>query len=45
MTGGKSVKEAMNDAAGEWTKIIRKKGEKKMHGSDQRPALGIPDDY
>jgi hypothetical protein len=41
MTGGKSVKEAMNDAAGEWTKIIKKKGEKKMHDqiNAQRPAF------
>lgn len=30
MTGGKSVKEAMNDAASEWKKIVKKKGEKKM---------------
>jgi multiple sugar transport system substrate-binding protein len=30
MTGGKSVKEAMDEAATEWTKIIKKKGEKKM---------------
>jgi len=30
MTSGKPVKDAMNEAAAEWTKIIKKKGEKKM---------------
>ncbi len=30
MTGGKSVKKAMDDAAAEWTQIIRRKGEKQM---------------
>jgi multiple sugar transport system substrate-binding protein len=37
MTGSKSAKDAMNDAAAEWTKIIKKKGEKKM--IDQINAL------
>jgi multiple sugar transport system substrate-binding protein len=43
MTGGKTVKDAMNDAAGEWTKIIKRKGEKKMHEqiNAQRSAFPI----
>ena len=43
MTGGKTVKDAMNDAAGEWTKIIKKKGEKKMHEqiNAQRSAFPV----
>jgi hypothetical protein len=32
----------MNDAAGEWTKIIRKKGEKKMHDQINAQRSAFP---
>jgi multiple sugar transport system substrate-binding protein len=42
MTSGKPVKEAMNDAAAEWTKIIKKKGEKKMHEQINAQRAAFP---
>jgi hypothetical protein len=42
MTGGKSVKEAMNDAAAEWIKIIKKKGEQKMHDQINAQRSAFP---
>jgi multiple sugar transport system substrate-binding protein len=42
MTGGTGVKEAMNDAAAEWTKIIKRKGEKKMLDQINAARAGFP---
>jgi multiple sugar transport system substrate-binding protein len=42
MTSGKPVKEAMSDAASEWTKIIKKKGEKKMHEQINAQRAAFP---
>jgi multiple sugar transport system substrate-binding protein len=42
MTGGKGVKEAMDDAAAEWTKIIKRKGEKKMLDQINAARAGFP---
>ena len=42
MTGGKEVKEAMDDAAAEWTKIIKRKGEKKMLDQINAARAGFP---
>ena len=42
MTGGKEVKEAMDDAAAEWIKIIKRKGEKKMLEQINAARAGFP---
>jgi multiple sugar transport system substrate-binding protein len=42
MTGGKPVKDAMDDAAAEWTKIVRRKGEKKMLEQINASRAGFP---
>lgn len=42
MTGSKGVKEAMNDAAAEWTKVIKRKGEKKMLEQINAARAGFP---
>ena len=42
MTGGKPVKEAMDDAAAEWTKIVKRKGEKKMLEQINASRAGYP---
>jgi multiple sugar transport system substrate-binding protein len=42
MTGSKLVKEAMNDSAAEWTKIIKRKGEKKMLEQINAARAGFP---